>query len=77
MFLIEYRTGVFVNAENIEFLSIKHDKVTLVLSNNHTDILVVGKQFEGSFLNHLQMLNNGHSSVVNLEAAYHKAMSPG
>jgi len=64
MFLVEIEKGIFVNAEQINFLSFADDKIRFTLISEEGAFYSVCKEFHDSFLNHLQGLNTNNCAIL-------------
>jgi aspartate carbamoyltransferase regulatory subunit len=70
MFLIEYGSGLFVNAEEINHLVILKDKIEFSIIGDNEATFKVSPEFESTFLNNLQAVND--NPVQNVESFYKK-----
>jgi len=62
MFLIEYQSYTYVNAEDIVYLRLAQDGIGFCLKGEET-YYSVECGFEDKFLNHLQALNNNTDNI--------------
>ncbi len=67
MYLIEYSKGLFVNAENIEIISVNKCGVCLYTKSDIDEPVKVDSDYALKFLNQLQSLNN---NPYNIESRY-------
>ena len=58
MFLIENEQGSFIDAEKIDTINVKGEKITFSVVGDNENSYAVSKDHEESFLNQLNALNN-------------------
>ena len=69
MFLIEFESGKFIDAERIDYININDGEVIFTLSGDVESLYKVTEGLAGTFVNNLQALNDNINSV---ESCYHK-----
>jgi hypothetical protein len=69
MFLIECGKGCFVDGEDIQWVRVKESEVLFILKSDSQTQMKVDSEFQSSFVNNLQAINDNIASV---ESAYHK-----
>lgn len=62
MFLIEYRKGQFINGETLQWVSLE-DGVKFSGIGDTESVFTVAPEYERSFLNNLQALNDNFTNV--------------
>lgn len=65
MFFIEYEKGNFIDAEQVNWVSVKYG-VVFTLTARNEDILTVSEDIESHFVNNLQAINRGYDSIENV-----------
>ena len=65
MFLIEYEEGVYINAEQINWMKIKKEFISFTLIGDMESVFMVLEDYQQTFANHLQKLNSNINSVEN------------
>ena len=70
MFLIEIEKGVFIDGEDIQWVKVEREKVGFILKSDCDTHMIVGEDYQASFVNNLQAINGNIASVENI---YHKA----
>jgi hypothetical protein len=72
MFLIEFKKDMFIDAERINFIGLKHDQVTFKINGDDGNPFIVDKHMEVQFLDHLQILNlNMSVTSPNISVRHH------
>lgn len=69
MFLIEYDNGLFVNANDINWVGITASDSRFTLKGDVQSVFTIGKDHCKTFFNHLQALND---NITNIESCWHK-----
>ena len=70
MFLVEYKKGWFIDAEDIQWVKVAIDEVSFILKSDPENCMAADADYQSSFVNNLQALNDNIQSV---ESAYHEA----
>jgi hypothetical protein len=69
MFLVEITKGIFINAEEIDYIDVsKAGIVRLSLHGDSDNVFNVDLEFQSVFINNLQAINHNH----NIESKYHE-----
>ena len=68
MFLIEYRKGQFINGETLQWVSLEGG-VKFSGVGDAECVFTVAPEYEGTFLNHLQALND---NITDIKSRYSK-----
>lgn len=69
MFLVEYDNGMFINGEDIQWISINEVGTKFTLKGGTESIYTVGASHCEKFLHNIQLLNRG---IANIESYWHK-----
>lgn len=64
MYLIQYTSINFIDAEDIYALTVSANCVKFSIRGDDKSVFEVDKDLEAQFLNHLQEVNNNERSVV-------------
>jgi hypothetical protein len=69
MYLIQYTSINFIDAEDIYALTVSANCVKFSIRGDDKSVFEVDKNLEVQFLNHLQEVNNNERSVVDHHAS--------
>ena len=71
MFLVEITKGIFINAEEIDYIDVsKAGIVRLSLRSDSDNVFNVDLEFQSVFINNLQAINDNYNH--NIESKYHE-----
>ena len=63
LFLIEYSNGCFINGLKVDWVKVSPESVSCTLVGDEEHLIEVDKDYQRTFVNNLQAINDNISSV--------------
>ena len=73
MFLIQYEQGQFIDGEDIQWVNVKGGNVNFILKSAPDERLTVADEYQSSFVNSLEAINDSVTGSVEAARTSHGA----